>query len=124
MNRLTDDLLAPYRDAIRDKICAFCNDRNLHGGCGRPQDDPCSLNVHLDSIVVSILSVGQSRDVADYVKALRVKTCPHCRQDEAGHCALREFSGCATDSYVLEVVDVVEEVARAKGHTAATFRVA
>jgi hypothetical protein len=116
MTSLTPAQLEPYSKAIAERICAFGNDRDGHGRCARPEDDPCALHAHLDLVVDSILSVGESPDVAPYVAALRAKTCPHCRQDEAGNCALRDLGQCAPDSYVLPVIEVIEDVARAQGH--------
>ena len=116
MTTLTSAQLAPYRLAIAEKICSFCNDRDGKGGCARPTDDPCALHVHLDLVVESILGVGESPDVAPYVAALRAKTCPHCRQDEAGKCTLRELAQCAPDAYVLPVIEVIEDVAKQHGH--------
>ena len=116
MTKLSSAQLAPYRKAVAEKICSFCNDRDGRGGCARPDDDPCALHVHLDLIVESILGVGERPDVAPYVAALRARTCPHCRQDEEGQCALRELGQCAPDAYILPVIEVIEEVAKEQGH--------
>ena len=116
MTKLTADQLAPYRKAIEEKICRLCNDRDVHGKCSRLIEDPCSLNAHLDLVVESILSVGESPDVEPYVKALRARTCPQCRQDEIGYCPLRDLAQCAPDAYLLPVIDVVEDVAKTHGH--------
>lgn len=116
MTSLTPLQLEPYRKAITARICTLCNDRDGHGGCARPAADPCALNSHLDLIVDSILGVGESPEVAPYVAALRAKTCPHCHEDEAGNCALRDLSQCAPDAYVLPVIEVIEDVAKEHGH--------
>ncbi len=116
MATLTQAQLAPYRKAVEEKICPICNDRDEHGRCARPKDDPCALVSHLDTIVESILSVGEHPDVEPYVQALRTKNCPHCRQDEAGNCALRDLAQCAPDAYVLPVIEVIEDVAKRQGH--------
>jgi hypothetical protein len=116
MNKLTTEQLEPYSKAIAERICAFCNDRDVHGRCARPADDPCALHSHLDLVVESILGVGDRPTVEPYIGALRAKTCPHCRQDEAGKCALRELGQCAPDAYLLPVIEVIEDVAKAHGH--------
>jgi len=116
MTALTPLQLAPYSKAIAEKICSFCNDRDGHGGCARPADDACALHSHLGLVVESILGVGESPDVARYVAALRARTCPNCRQDAAGACALREGNQCAPDAYILPVIEVIEEVAKEHGH--------
>ena len=116
MKRITSSRLDPYRRAVEAKICAVCNDRDVHGACARDPANPCSLDQHLDLIVDTVLSVGGSPEIDDYITAFRTRTCPKCRQDDEGFCALRRFGECATDSYVLMVVDVIEEVAKAQGH--------
>ena len=116
MAKLSDEQLAPYAKAIETRICAFCNDRDAHGHCARPADDPCALQSHLGLIVESILGVNEAPEVEPYIAALRRKTCPHCREDEAGACALRDLGQCAPDAYLLPVIDVIEDVAKEHGH--------
>ena len=116
MSTLTPAQLEPYRKAIAEKICSFCNDRDAHGHCARPAADPCALNSHLELIVDSILGVGESPEIDRYVQALRAKTCPSCREDETGACTLRDLGQCAPDAYLLPLVDVIEDVAKEHGH--------
>jgi hypothetical protein len=116
MATLSPEQLEPYRKAIHEKICTLCNDRDGRGGCARPAEDPCALTTHLDLIVDSILGVGGSPEVEPYIRALRTKNCPHCRQDAAGNCALRDLAQCAPDAYVLPVIEVIEDVAKRHGH--------
>ncbi len=116
MTKLTALDLEPYAKAISEKICVFCNDRDGHGGCARPPEDPCVLQSHLDLVVDSVLAVGEKPDIEPYAAALREKTCPYCRQDEKGRCVLRELGQCASDSYLLPLVEVIEDVARRLGH--------
>jgi hypothetical protein len=116
MAKLTAEQLEPYSKAIAARICSFCNDRDMHGHCARPADDPCALHAHLDLVVESILGVGDAPEVEPYLAALRAKTCPHCRQDEAGACALRDLGQCAPDAYLLPVIEVIEDVAKEHGH--------
>ena len=107
--------LGPYRTAVREKICSLCPDRKVGGGCSRPDHDPCALETHLDTVVGSILSVEPTDDIEPYIAALRLQTCSECRQAESGVCDLRDLVACSLDSYVLRVVEVVEEVARERG---------
>jgi hypothetical protein len=108
--------LSPYRKAIEERICTFCLDHSHEGTCGRPADDPCALQSHLGDLVERVLSMRPSPDLNDYVTALRTDICPTCRQDEEGRCTLRELAECALDSYVIPVIDLIEEVARQEGH--------
>lgn len=112
---LTSDLEL-YRDAVRESICRLCLDRMVGGGCSRPADDACALETHLESVVESILSVPEGKDIGAYVTALRTKNCTQCRQDDEGNCEMRDLVACSVDSYVLRVVEVVEDVARQHGH--------
>jgi hypothetical protein len=121
---LTSDQIELYRLAVAEKICAFCNDRDGRHGCARPSYDACALRTHLDLVVESILGVGERTEVAPYVAALRAKTCTRCRQDDDGDCALRDLGQCAVDSYVLPVIEVIEDVARAHGHGKWSRRIA
>ena len=107
--------LTPYRDAVREEICRVCLDHRPGGGCARPDDDPCPLETHLDTVVESILSVPETRELDPYVHALRTINCTECRQDEAGECEMRDLVQCAVDSYVVRVVEVIEDVARKRG---------
>ena len=116
MAEISTEQLEPYRKAIAERICTACNDRDVHGQCARPLDDPCALHAHLRLVVESILGVGEHPEVEPYVAALRAKTCPNCRQDEAGACALRELGQCAPDAYLIPLIEVIEEVAKTHGH--------
>ena len=99
-----------YRDAVRAKICTFCVERDVHGDCARGAEEPCALESHIEMVVETILDVGTSARVDDYVKALRTRLCPLCSQDGDGFCELRENVSCALDSYLLRIVEVIEEV--------------
>jgi len=107
--------LEPYRVAVRENICRLCLDRKIGGGCSRPAEDPCALDTHLDTVVSSILSVRDEDDIGAYVEALRAQNCTRCRQDADGNCELRDLVACSVDSYVLRVVEVIEDVARERG---------
>ena len=110
--------LQPYRDAVREEICSVCLDHRPGGGCGRPFADPCPLETHLDTIVESVLSVEPTKELRPYVHALRTINCTQCRQDDEGNCEMRDLVECAVDSYVLRVVEVIEDVAKSRGEGA------
>lgn len=113
---MSDIDLRPYREAIRERICAFCLDHTHDGECNRPAEDPCALETHLDVLVDKILSTEPSEEIAPYIASLRLDLCPTCRQDEDGRCPMRELAHCALDSYVLPVIEVIEDVAEKQGH--------
>ena len=108
--------LTPYRDATRRDICSICLDHTSAGGCARPTSDPCPLETHLETIVEGVLSVRPTLKIAPYISALRRINCRHCREGENGECELRNLVDCAVDSYILRVVEVIEEVAEKLGH--------
>ena len=116
MAKLSPEQLEPYAKAVATRICAFCNDRDLHGRCARPADDPCALHAHLGLVVESILGVGEAPGVQPYLDSLRATTCVHCREDEIGVCALRDLGQCAPDAYLLPLIEVIEDVAKEQGH--------
>ncbi len=105
-----------YRRAVREHVCRLCLDRRPGGGCSRPESDVCPLETHLEPIVESILSVRETDDIDAYVQALRTQNCTQCRQDEDGNCEMRDLVACSVDSYLLCVIEVVEDVARQHGH--------
>ncbi len=107
--------LTPYHAAVRDEVCGICLDHTQAGGCARPNSDPCPLETHLETIVESVLSVRPTSKIAPYISALRVINCRQCREDANGECELRNLVDCAVDSYVLRVVEVIEDVAERHG---------
>ena len=66
-------------------------------------------------VVEAVLNVGGSDDVGDYVASLRGTVCSACNEDDRGQCVLRELAECALDSYLIPVIEVIEEVAVKRG---------
>lgn len=108
--------LEPYRKAIRERICSFCLYHIHEGECTRPADDSCALDTHLDVLVRKVLDVEPVSEIEPYVASLRLDLCPNCREDADGNCPMRDLAHCALDSYVIPVIEVIEDVAAAEGH--------
>ncbi len=108
--------LAPYRQAIEERICSFCLDHSHDGMCSRPKDEPCAVSTHLAELVHVVLTTERRTDVEGFIERLRTELCPTCNQDDIGHCPRRELAHCAVDSYILPIIDVIEDVAVAHGH--------
>ena len=102
----------PYRDALGDRICSLCGDRE---SCGRTGELRCGLGRHVGALVAAVLEVGQSTDVTLYLDALRRHVCPNCRADAAGDCVLRDDGRCNLDACIVPVIEVIEDVARRRG---------
>ena len=99
-----------YRQAIQQKVCAKCIDRDSLGNCLLSEGDACALTTHLPQIVEAVLSV-QSMMLDPYVAALRKQVCSECRnQSLDATCSLRRSLDCGLDRYYPLVVEVIEEV--------------
>jgi hypothetical protein len=108
--------LRPYRDALRERICAHCVDRRRDARCGRDADECCPLLMHVDLVVRTVLEVGDNAYTRPYLEAIVRDVCPACRQQAGGACALRDAGRCNLDAYLVPVVEVIEDVARREGH--------
>ncbi len=108
--------LAPYRRAIEARICSFCVDHCHDGTCGRPRDEPCAINHLLAVLVHVVLTTDCRTDVEGFVERMRTELCPTCLQDSAGHCPRRALAHCTVDSYLLPIIDIIEDVAVEHGH--------
>ncbi len=107
--------LEPYRVAITEEICSVCVDRLPGGDCGRSAQEPCALVTHLEFLVDSVLSTGNRETIEEYIPTLRERLCANCQQHEDGTCPLRTLVHCAIDSYILRIVELIEEVAERQG---------
>jgi hypothetical protein len=105
------DRLDVFREALKERVCGICFDRNDNGTCGLPPGRVCALEGHLPEIVKAVESV-HSFDLTPYVEGIRSQVCPNCSQDEHGRCVFRDNFDCSVDNFLLLVVDTIEEVKR------------
>jgi hypothetical protein len=107
-----------FREALKERVCSICFDRNDDGTCGLPAGRVCALEAHLPEIVQAIESV-ESFDLSPYVDGIRSQVCPECNEDENGRCAFRERFDCSVDNFLMLVVDTIEDVKRRESAAAA-----
>jgi len=108
------DRIDVFREALKERVCGICFDRNDDGTCALPKGRICAIEAHLPGIVTAIEAV-ESFDLAPYVESIRTQVCPNCSQDKNGHCAFRENFDCSVDNFLYLVVDVIEDVKRQQG---------
>lgn len=96
------------REALKERVCGVCFDRNDDGTCGLPEDRVCAIEAHLPEIVSAVES-EHGFDLTPYVESIRTKVCPNCSQDLEGHCAFRESFDCSVDNFIYLIVDTIEE---------------
>lgn len=100
-----------FREALKERVCGICFDRNDNGTCGLPEGRVCALEGHLPEIVKAVESV-HSFDLSPYVEGIRAQVCPNCSQDESGRCVFRESFDCSVDNFLMLVVDTIEDIKR------------
>ncbi|MCU7494286.1 MAG: hypothetical protein HF314_18465 [Ignavibacteria bacterium] len=97
-----------YMKAIRQNICSICADSNDFGKCSLTDDEICALEVYLPQIVGIVHSID-SRNIQDYIDALRKEICSECHsQQENGYCYLREDVNCSLDRYFPLIVETIQ----------------
>lgn len=98
-----------YLKAIRYNICSVCADSNDSGKCNLSNEEICALEAYLPQIVEIVHSID-SRDIQDYIDALRREICSECRtQQEDGYCYLREDVNCSLDRYFPLIVETIQK---------------
>jgi hypothetical protein len=106
--------LDAIREALKERVCGVCFDRNDDGTCGLPEGRVCAIEGHLPEIVKAVEAV-ESVDLSPYVDSIRVQVCPNCSQDDHGSCVFRNSFDCSVDNFLMLVVDAIDEVKSRKG---------
>ncbi len=102
-----------YWQAIRQKVCVKCLDGDGYGNCRLDPSRDCAVLGYLPQIVEAV-SRTKSRNMDEYVLALRQSVCSQCKyQLTDGHCVLRTEVDCALDRYFPLIVEAIEEVQNA-----------
>lgn len=109
-----EERLDAIREALKARVCGVCFERNDDGTCGLPEGRVCAIEAHLPEIVKAVEDV-ESVNLAPYVDSIRTQVCPHCSQDAGGRCVFRDNFDCSVDSFLMLVVDAIEEVKKANG---------
>ena len=104
-----DRTLAELEELVRNRICAVCSDRKTDGTCGLEDPGRCALFRLFPQVAQAIQSTNSDR-MDDYLDAIRRNVCSICNQRESDDsCGLRQEVQCALDSYLLLVVEAIEE---------------
>ncbi len=104
-----DRTLAELEAVVRNRICGVCSDRKIDGTCGLDEPASCAL-FRLFPQVAEAIQATDSNDIQDYIQAIRLNVCSICTAQESdGSCGLRQEVQCALDSYLLLVVEAIEE---------------
>ncbi len=104
--RLEVDELAAL---VRSRICRECEARQVEERCCSEAPDRCKL-FELFPLVAQAILATDSHDIQDYVRAIRENVCSVCLEQALdGSCALRGGTQCALDSYLVQIVEVIEE---------------
>ncbi|HEY7700366.1 MAG TPA: hypothetical protein VIE88_18205 [Vicinamibacteria bacterium] len=111
------DRIDVFREALKERVCGICFDRNDDGTCGLPEGRVCALEAHLPEIVKAVESV-HSFDLTPYVEGIRAQVCPNCSQDEHGRCVFRDNFDCSVDNFLMIVVDTIEDVKKREAEEA------
>jgi len=94
---------------VRTRICRECDVRTAQGACALPEQESCKL-FELFPLVAQAILATDSDDIEDYIRAIRENVCSVCLEQRLdGTCALRGQARCALDSYLAEIVEVIEE---------------
>lgn len=99
-----------YERAIKDAAAAGCLDRDKEGNCAPPEGRTCALELNLRDIVTAVKAVKSQR-MDEYAASIRENVCTHCiNQDEHGYCLYRDRLDCCLDTFMMLVVDAIEQV--------------
>ena len=104
-----DRSLTEVEAVVRNLICKVCSDRKEDGTCGLEEPAQCAL-FRLFPQVAHAIQTTSSDNLQDYIDAIRRNVCTVCTsQDSDGDCGRRQEVRCALDSYLLLVVEAIEE---------------
>lgn len=94
---------------VRSRVCRECEVRTAQGACALPEPDRCKL-FELFPLVAQAIQATESDNIEDYIHAIRENVCAVCLEQALdGSCGLRGQRRCALDSYLVQIVEVIEE---------------
>jgi hypothetical protein len=114
--------LEVIREALKQRVCGVCFDRNDDGTCGLPEGRVCAIEGHLPEIVKAVEAVD-SVDLSPYIDRIRLQVCPNCSQDDHGSCVFRDNFDCSVDNFLALVVDAIEDARKRNGAGAGSMSV-
>jgi hypothetical protein len=106
----TQDELHQYWKALKGAICSECCQSGYERSCRIGKDGICPFDLHFPRLLEAVLSTPRSNRIADYIPNIRALVCSHCEnQDRHGACLSRDMASCGLDSYILLVVQTIED---------------
>jgi hypothetical protein len=107
----TQEELEQYWHALRDVVCSRCRRSGYEHSCRIGKQGICPFDLHLPHLVEAVLTTPRSNRIADYIPNIRAMVCSQCEnQDARGGCLSREMASCGIDSYLVLVVQTIEDV--------------
>jgi hypothetical protein len=107
----TQGELEQYSHALREAVCSKCTASGYRRSCRIGKGGICPFDLHLARLIEAVISTPRSNRIADYIPNIRAMVCSHCEnQDEHGGCLSRELASCGIDSYLVLVVQTIEDV--------------
>ena len=104
-----DRTLVELEELVRHRICAVCSDRKTDGSCGLDEPAECALFRLFPQVAAAIQSTHSDK-LEDYIEAIRQNVCSVCTSLESDNsCGPRQEVRCALESYLLLVVEAIEE---------------
>lgn len=109
-----EDHYAPYREALRRRVCAVCLDGGEDDRCGLGPGPRCPIEERLGTLVDLLLRMRARHDTR-VAAAVESQVCTSCSQREAsGRCSSRDDGRCALSVFLPLIVEAIDEVER--GH--------
>jgi len=106
---ITAEELEIYRKVLDREVCSKCRKSGYENSCQVGARGICPLNLHLKNIVEAVLSTPRSGRASDYLPKIRQLVCSQCEnQDEHGACSSREQAACGLDSFIVLVIQAIE----------------
>ncbi len=95
---------------LKEVICAVCTDRGVGGTCNLQIVKECPMILHLPRLVEVVRSV-HSPLMEDYVEKVRQDICSICENSwsDGVECDVRSENHCAMDSYLLPIVQIIDD---------------
>jgi hypothetical protein len=104
-----DRSLAELEAIVRDRICKQCTERTVNGECSLEDPSGCALFRLFPQVAHAIQAVD-SDEIGPYIDAIRLEVCSVCQEQTSdAPCEMRRQVQCSLDSYLILVVDAIEE---------------
>jgi len=103
-----DRSLAELQEIVRKRVCTVCSEREMNPTCGPENPGRCVLFSKFPLVAEAIQSTN-SDHIEDYLEAIRRNVCAACARENGGSCVTPLDVQCALETYLLLVVEAIEE---------------